>query len=89
MNNRIPILPEKHVYMSESLLGLGSIILRLLQDTPKDLDTIWVELQKEDVLQERINGSISLDTVIFAVDFLFIIGAVNLNSRGEICHASA
>jgi len=89
MNSRISILPEKHVYLAESLFGLGSIILRLLQDTSKDLDNLWMDLQKEDVLRERINGSITLDKVILAVDFLFLIDAIKLNSRGEICHASA
>lgn len=89
MNKNIDVLPGKHVPLAESLVGLGAIILRALQDGPRDLDALWRDLQQEEVLRRRINGSVTLDTVVLAIDFLFLIEAVKLNEAGEVCYAVA
>lgn len=85
---RTPILPQKHVRNSESLLGLGAITLASIQDEPKNLDRLWADLKESEFIKQRAHGSIPLDNVILAVDFLFAVGAVTLNSEGIIRHAT-
>jgi|GEM_PF-828820 len=82
------ILPEKHVRTSESLVGLGALVLSLLDGKPKSLDNLWRDLKHDRVVNYRLHGSITLDTVVLAVDFLFTIGAVRLTSEGLVEHAS-
>ena len=89
MDKDINVLSGKHVPLAESLLGLGATILRVLQDGPMDLDALWRNLQQEKALRRRINGSVTLDTVVLAIDFLFLIEAVKLNEAGEVCYAVA
>jgi len=82
------ILPEKHVRASESMLGLGAIVLSLLDTGAKNLDAIWAEVQLHDSVRRSVHGSITLDTVILAVDFLFAIGVVKMSRDGVIANAS-
>ena len=83
-----PLLPEKHVRMSESLIGLGSIVLSSLKSGPKDLDAIWAFVKEDATVRRSVNGSITFDVVVLAVDLLFAIGAIQMNGEGAIEHAS-
>ncbi|TWT66657.1 ABC-three component system middle component 6 [Allorhodopirellula solitaria] len=82
------LLPQKHVRPSESLLGIGAVVLKSLNDRPKYLDEVWSDVQKTEAIKIRLHGSVSLDTIVLAIDFLYIVGAVKLNKRGQLEHAS-
>lgn len=82
------LLPEKHVRTSESLIGLGAIVLSLVKNDSMNLDKLWSEFKKTDVIGRRIHGSVTLDKVVLTLDFLFSIGAVSLSQEGYIEHAS-
>jgi len=80
------LFPEKHIKISESLWGLGGMLLSLLE-TPKTFDNLLSEFQ-------RINDSTSfpanhsINDVILALDLLFVIGAIDKNEKGELAYAS-
>lgn len=78
------ILPSKHINLSESLLGLGGIILQIITKKPSSLEHIWHEYSKINNNKKVFPAYHSFDNVILAVDLLFIIGAININSEGEI-----
>ena len=84
----ITLLPGKHVRTSESLLGLGALVLSSLVDEPKNLETLWADLKNLAPVKRRVHGSITLDGVVLAVDFLFVVGAIQLNHEGLLEHAS-
>ena len=79
------LLPDKHVGFSESLLGLGALVLQRL-DRPKTLDELWQELRHHPSIRDRANGTIRLETLSLAVTVLFCIGATRLNSDGKVEH---
>lgn len=83
-----PLLPEKHVRMSESLIGLGAIVLASLNSGAKDLDAIWGFVKDDSTVKRSVNGSITFDVVVLSVDLLFAIGAIQINGEGAIEHAS-
>jgi hypothetical protein len=68
------ILPTKHTNFSESLLGFGGYILKLLEN-PGSLDDLWKRYQ-QDFEKEAIFAKHSFDNLILAIVFLFSIGAV-------------
>ncbi len=82
------ILPEKHVRLSESLVGLGAIILGCTLERPQSLEGIWKELHSKEPVHPRINGSITFDSVVLSIDFLFAIGAIRLTNEGLLDHAT-
>lgn len=84
MNN---FFPSKHVSFNESIVGLGAIILRHLGDG-KTPDELWSELRKIQTPKDRLPEKIGFDTMILAVDFLFLVGTVKQNSVGAIVYAT-
>ena len=84
----VTLLPEKHVRTSESVLGLGAAVLASLEAGPKKLDTLWADLKEFETIKRRVHGTVTLDSVVLAVDFLFAVGVVTLDSEGLLEHAS-
>lgn len=76
------ILPTKHIRLSESLLGLSGYLLRYLHE-PLTVDELWFKFSK-------INNSKtfpayhSFDNMILALDCLYMINKIEINSEGKI-----
>lgn len=76
------LLPDKHIKLSESILGLGSLVLQNLT-TPKAIDLLWKEVQKG-YASKNFPSYHSFENLILAVDFLFSIGVIETNRYGKI-----
>lgn len=76
------LLPDKHITIAESILGLSSFALERLQQ-PVHVDTIWAEF-------ENVNNSKSypayhtFENMLLALAFLFSIGVIEKDDRGRI-----
>jgi hypothetical protein len=80
------LLPDKHIKLAESLLGLGSFALQEL-DTPKAIDVIWAELQEVTEANE-FPAYHSFENLVLAIDFLFSIGAVRVETNGKLARCA-
>jgi hypothetical protein len=76
------LIPEKHVRLSDSLLGLGSYVLVCLSK-PKDIDQLWKKF-KNDSIHQRDFGNHSINNLVLAIDFLFSVGLVKIDEGGKI-----
>lgn len=74
------LLPSKHIRLSESLFGLAGYLLRLL-DTPVTVDELWWKFSKVNN-SRHLPAFHDLDNVILALNFLYTIGAININDQG-------
>ena len=79
------LLPEKHIKISESLWGLGGVILKILEK-PKSFDDLLNDYQKIND-SKSFPASHSINEVILALDLLFAIGAITKNEKGELAYA--
>lgn len=84
MIRTIEILPEKHVRISESLLGIGSLVLEILKGGSRNIDSIWSSLRQRDSIREKVNGTVTFDTLVLAIDGLFAMGFVDLDDEGRL-----
>ena len=66
------VLPNKHVPVHRSLVGLGGEILRILADRPRTVSSTW------ELLRTR-NLDASFEQFALAASFLFSLGAVDLD----------
>jgi hypothetical protein len=78
------ILPSKHISLAESLIGLGGVLLEILMKQPCSLDSLWQEYSKINN-KESYPAYHSFDNVILAVNLLYMIGAVTINTEGKLC----
>ena len=65
------ILPSKHISQEKALLTVGAKLLRLL-DRPKTVSSTWESIRASE-------EPISYDWFILALDFLYIIDAVEFH----------
>jgi hypothetical protein len=71
------ILPSKHLSPGRSILTLGSRLLIII-DKPKTISSIWNEINNPEGQYREHIPNLGFDMVILALDFLFLIGAINM-----------
>jgi hypothetical protein len=76
------LLPDKHVTLAESTIGLGAIVLGLL-DRPQGMDSLYKRVRST-LEAQRIPAAHDFDSVTLAVLFLYIIGTVEQTDAGLI-----
>jgi hypothetical protein len=79
------ILPEKHISLSESILGLGGFLLSYI-DKPVTVDELWIKFNQS-VKDKEYPKYHSFDNLILALDFLFLLDAVQLDTKGRLIRA--
>jgi hypothetical protein len=66
------VLPNKHIPVNRSLVGLGGEILSILMDRPRSVSATWEGLR-------TANRNVSFEQFALAASFLFLLGAVDLD----------
>ncbi|WP_343008518.1 ABC-three component system middle component 6 [Parolsenella catena] len=83
------ILPTKGIASDRSILGVGGDVLEMMRDEPIGASTLWERYAKYRK-KYGYDASVTFDWFVLALDFLFMIGAVELDDRGRLVkhHAS-
>jgi len=76
------ILPSKHIRFSESLFGLGGILIGFLS-SPKTIDELWNKYSKVNNTK-KFPAYHDFDNVVLALDYLFVVGVIDINEKGKI-----
>ena len=76
------LLPDKHITLAESILGLGAIVLSLL-DRPMTAEQLYqrVRVARDEASYPAFQD---LDTVTLAILFLYALGAVEATESGAV-----
>ena len=78
------ILPKKHLPIDESVFGFGAYLLQHLKK-PNTIDKLW-EIYITDYKEAAYSAKFSFDQFVVAIDFLYAVGAVQLNGKGELMY---
>lgn len=78
------IMPQKHINLSESLIGLGAFVLSATKDKRKTLDSVIKDVDK--LINRNKNEKIynNIDNIVLAIDYLFSIGAIDIDDEGRL-----
>lgn len=78
------LMPKKHINLSESLIGIGGIILQCLGKNIKSLDSIisYTDQIIDNNKSKKIYNN--TDSILLAIDYLYSIGAIDINEEGGI-----
>ena len=74
------IIPKKHIEISDSLFGIGGVIIDKLKRN-SDIDELIKEVLK--FINEK-KTYIDIDRVVLAMDYLYTIGVIDFDSEGGI-----
>lgn len=81
------LLPDKHITLAESVLGLGAFLLGAL-DRPTTVDRLY-GLVREARENRLLPAYHDFDAVMLALVFLFTIGAVELTDTGGVTRCAS
>ncbi len=76
------LLPDKHITLGESIIGLGTFVLERLS-APETIDEIWsafVEVRRT----KSFPAYHSFDNLVGAICFLYSIGAIDVSGEGRL-----
>jgi hypothetical protein len=76
------LLPDKHIRISESILGLGGLVLSCL-NRRVTFDTLWKRVQ-EPLVSPAWPAAHGVENFVLALCFLYSIGAVDVSPDGEL-----
>lgn len=79
-------MPTKHIRFSESLLGLSGIILNILSE-PMTVDEVWYKYSEINNSKNKFPAYHNFDNLVLATNCLFLIGAIEIDSKGKLQHA--
>ena len=79
------ILPTKHIRISESLIGLGGYLIKLLNE-PMSVDELWLKYDK--VNNKKFPAYHDFDNIVLSLNLLFLLGIIDLNEKGELYNAT-
>jgi hypothetical protein len=77
------LLPDKHITLAESILGLGGFIIGKLLERPYSLDRLYEKVAEASEGPE-LPAYHDFDSLLLAILFLYTIGAVELNGSGNL-----
>jgi len=80
------ILPTKHIRAERAIIGMGAEVLGLLRE-PMTVSSLWDAIRARRTVAHP-SAPISYDWFILTLDFLFLIGAVDMK-RGLLSKAVA
>jgi hypothetical protein len=78
----LPLLPQKHARLNETILGIGAITLNELT-TPQTVDEVWDKLKtlkSKKMLPDRV----SFEDLVLTLDFLYALRTITLNEEGAL-----
>ena len=78
------ILATKHTNLSESLLGLSGYLLTFLKAQPCSIDALWERLEEDRANSSLLYRNHTFDNVVLAIDLLYLIGKVYIDTTGKI-----
>jgi hypothetical protein len=81
------LMPNKHIRVAESILGLSAYLLSLLKE-PASLDDVWIKFQKTNNTPS-FPAHQGFDNFVLAMDLLYTIGAIETDQKGRIVRASS
>ena len=76
------LLPNKHLRISESVLGFAGLVLSLTQK-PLSFDSLWKKVQ-EKLASPEWPATHGVENFALSLCFLFSIGALDVTPNGEL-----
>jgi hypothetical protein len=80
----LSLLPEKHVRLNETLLGLGAMVVLQLGEEGLTIDELWDRFRELKLKKRAVPERIGFEDLILTIDFLFALRAIRINAEGEI-----
>lgn len=76
------LMPDKHIKLGESILGLSAYLMELLEH-PQVIDQLWSSF-RQNYKKGEYPVDHTFEHLVFAIDVLYAINAVDVDSRSGV-----
>lgn len=78
------ILPNKYLTVSESLIGISSLILSVLGDKQLSLDELWNDFKQQLKKTNKIKHIPTYNKFVLSINFMYMSKMINYTEKGVI-----
>lgn len=79
------ILPNKYIQLSQSYIGLSSLIYNLIPKSGINIEKLWINFNQK-YNTEKKQTNLSFQKFLLVIDFMFLIGLIKYNYKGVLFH---
>ncbi len=78
------ILPNKYIPLSESLIGISSLILDILSSNKMTIDELWNNFNCSLYKNKKVKNVPSYNKFVLTINFMYLTNMINYTDKGVI-----
>ena len=78
------ILPNKYISLSDSLIGISSLVLETLSSNKMTIDELWDNFNKSIRQNKKIKNTPTYNKFVLTINFMYITNMINYTEKGVI-----
>lgn len=78
------ILPNKYISLSDSLIGISSLVLEVLSLNRMTIDELWENFNRSVKQNKRIKNIPSYNKFVLTISFMYMTKMINYTEKGVI-----
>ncbi len=78
------ILPNKYISLSDSLIGISSLILETLSSNKMTIDELWDNFNRSIRQNKKIKNIPTYNKFVLTINFMYMTNMINYTEKGVI-----
>ena len=78
------ILPNKYISLSDSLIGISSLVLETLSSNRMSIDELWDNFNRSIRQNKKIKNIPTYNKFVLVINFMYMTNMINYTEKGVI-----
>lgn len=78
------ILPNKYISLSDSLIGISSLVLEILSSNKMTIDELWDDFNYSIRQNKKIKNIPTYNKFVLTINFMYMTNMINYTEKGVI-----
>ena len=78
------ILPNKYIPLSDSLIGISSLILETLSSNKMTIDELWDNFNRNIKQNKQVKNIPTYSKFVLTINFMYMTNMINYTKKGVI-----
>ena len=78
------ILPNKYISLSDSLIGISSLVLETLSSNKMSIDDLWDNFNRSIRQNKKIKNIPTYNKFVLVINFMYMTNMINYTEKGVI-----
>lgn len=78
------ILPNKYISLSDSLIGISSLVLENLSSNKMTIDELWDKFNRNIKQNKKLKNIPTYNKFVLTINFMYMTNMINYTEKGVI-----